>query len=172
MFYFLISQSIWEQLYDTNSSRDIGTLYYFRQRLGKKNVYADVKKNYKSAAELMDETTKAYICEAFMEWAGLDSFHSTPTKLRTPSLKSSKESKLAFMNDKLGLFVEEYVFPELNIEKASRLQQEQKRQSQQQQQQQHSYDHHQQQEHEEQPKDNTSDLHVGQLRGPGIRIFK
>ena len=43
---FCSSQLIWEKLYNTKSSRDIGTLFYFRQKFGrtKFNVPAQVKK--------------------------------------------------------------------------------------------------------------------------------
>lgn len=104
----------------------MGTLYQLRQKLGKRNVYSDAKKNYKAAAEFMMEVTKAYLCEAFMEWAGIESIEGNPANIKVPSLHASKEHKTKFVNETIGTFVDEYVLPEFDIEKVWRLQQEQK----------------------------------------------
>ena len=65
------------------------TIYYFRQKLSKKNVTTDVKKNFKASAELLEEVTKAYICDAFMEWAGLDDMDGKPSKITIPHANTS-----------------------------------------------------------------------------------
>lgn len=96
--------------------------------MGKRNVSSDVKKNYKAAAEFMHEVTKAYLCEAFMEWAGMDSIESTPTKITVPTLHASQEKKVQFMYETIGTFVDEYILPEFDVEKVWRLQQQQKSQ--------------------------------------------
>ena len=103
----------------------MGTLYQFRQKLGKRNVYSDAKKNYKAAAEFLLEVTKAYLCEAFMEWTGMDTMEEKPTSIKVPRLHA-KENKTKFMNDTIGTFVDEYVLPEFDVEKVWRLQQQQK----------------------------------------------
>lgn len=76
----------------------------------------------------MHEVTKSYLCEAFMEWAGLESMASTPAKIKVPTLHASREKKVKFLNDTIGAFVDEYVLPEFDVEKVWRLQQEQKAQ--------------------------------------------
>ena len=48
---------IWEQLYNTRSARDVGTLYNIRQRFGPVNVSTKVKNNFESANLLMPSVT-------------------------------------------------------------------------------------------------------------------
>lgn len=74
----------------------------------------------------MCEVTKAYLCEAFMEWAGMESTDGKPANIQVPALHASHESKIKFVNETIGTFVDEYVFPEFDVEKAWRLQQQQK----------------------------------------------
>ena len=89
----------------------------------------DLKKNYKASAEFMYEVTKSYLCEAFMEWAGLESIsQSTPTNIAVPTLHSPQEKKVKFLNETIGAFVGEYVLPEFDVEKVWRLHREQKAQ--------------------------------------------
>ena len=89
-------------------------------------MYADAKKNYKAAAEFMTEITKAYLCEAFMEWSGMETVEGKPANIKVPGLHASQESKTKFVNDTIGTFVDEYVLPEFDVEKVWRLQQQQK----------------------------------------------
>ena len=74
---------MWEQLYSSSaaSGRDGGTLYHLRQHFRLVNVPNNVKKNYKSAENLMLSATKAYLCTAFKTWAGLDKLDGVPENL-------------------------------------------------------------------------------------------
>lgn len=76
----------------------------------------------------MHEVTKSYLCEAFMEWAGLETMESMPTKITVPTLHASREKKVEFLYDTIGTFVDEYILLECDVEKVWRLQQEQKAQ--------------------------------------------
>lgn len=76
----------------------------------------------------MHEVTKSYLCEAFMEWAGLESMQSTPKNITVPTLHSPQEKKVKFLNEIIGAFVDEYVLPEFDVEKVWRLHREQKAQ--------------------------------------------
>ena len=76
--------------------------------------------NYKSAEHLMLSATKAYLCEAFMTWAGLDNLDGTPTKISVPSSDSSDEEKKSFLTATIGEFVELYVLTEFDVEKRQR----------------------------------------------------
>ena len=76
----------------------------------------------------MHEVTKSYLCEAFMEWAGLESMQSTPRNITVPTLHSQQEKKVKFLNETIGAFVDEYILPEFDVEKVWRLQREQKAQ--------------------------------------------
>ena len=81
-------------------------------------MYNDVKKNFKASAELLQEVTKAYVCEAFMEWAGLDSMDGTPRNITIPHLNTTKVVKKGFMESIIGKFVDEFILPNLDAEKA------------------------------------------------------
>ena len=108
---------VWEQLYNTKSAREIGTLYNLRQKLRKNNVYADVKKNYKAAAQFMSEVTAAYICESFMQWTGLENLNDNPPNIMIPSPQCTNRVKENFLTTVIGKFVDEFVLPELDIER-------------------------------------------------------
>ena len=81
LFFYSLLQYIWEQLYNTKSARDVGTLYNIRQRFGLVNVSSKVKNNFESANSLMLSTTKAYLCSAFMEYAGLERLDGNPKNI-------------------------------------------------------------------------------------------
>ena len=81
-------------------------------------MYNDVKKNFKASAELLQEVTKAYICEAFMEWAGLDAIDGTPRNITMPHPNVTKVVKKSFMESVIGKFVDEFILPNLDAEKA------------------------------------------------------
>ena len=81
-------------------------------------MYNDVKKNFKASAELLQEVTKAYVCEAFMEWAGLDSMDGTPRNITIPHPNTTKVVKKGFMESIIGKFVDEFILPNLDAEKA------------------------------------------------------
>ena len=122
-------QYIWEQLFRANavSGREQGTLYNLRQQFRLTNVYTKVKKNYKSAEHLMLSATKAYLCKAFMTWAGLEKLDGTPTKICVPSSDNSEEEKKSFFNATIGKFVEQYVLTEFDVEKKQREEVEKRR---------------------------------------------
>ena len=111
---------IWEQLYNTRSARDVGTLYNIRQRFGPVNVSTKVKNNFESANSLMPSVTKAYLCSAFMEYAGLEALDGTPKNIS--SLDATDLENI------IGCFVDEYVMVEFDVEKELRLQKEQAQQ--------------------------------------------
>lgn len=69
------------------------------------NVYSDVKKNYKGAELLMLTATKAYLCCAFMQWAGMKEQRGTPVKIILPPKTSSREERKEFLTDRMGKFV-------------------------------------------------------------------
>lgn len=112
---------MWEQLYSSTSisGRDVGTLYHLRQHFRLVNVSNKVQKNYKSAESLMLSATKAYLCTAFMTWAGLKELDDTPVNLpKLPTETDTKEVKREFLFKHIGKFVEEFVLVEFDVERA------------------------------------------------------
>ena len=78
-----------------------------------------VKNNFESANSLMLSLTKAYLCSAFMTYAGLDKLDGIPQNI---SLEATN------LGDIIGSFVDEYVMVEFDVEKALRQQKEQAKQ--------------------------------------------
>ena len=108
-------------MYSKKSSRDVGTLYYFRQLFHLVNVPDKVKKNYKSSEALFLSVTKAYICSAFMTWGGFKSLDDrSPEKIPLPSPDLGKEEKKKYLETIVEKFVDEYVMVELDAEKEIR----------------------------------------------------
>ena len=94
---------MWELLYNPKSSRDVGTLFYFRQQFHLVNVHPSVKKNYQSAEALFLSTTKAYICSAFMTWAGMKSINDkTAQNIKLPNATFTKEQLDKYLKDVIG----------------------------------------------------------------------
>ena len=70
----------------------------------------------------MLSTTKAYICCAFMKWAGIETLDGHPTSITLPDKKARDEEKHKFVTDVIGKFTEEYVMTEFDVEKSWRKQ--------------------------------------------------
>ena len=111
--------------------RDMGTLYYFRQRFGRTNVPPQVKKNYAGAEALMLQVTRAHICESFMTWAGMENLESTPLNAEIPPTTATIQDKSKFLEESIGNFVDKYalVVPDVkgvwDMEEAQRIESEQ-----------------------------------------------
>jgi len=76
------------------SGRDVGTLYHLRQHFCLVNVSNKVKKNYKSAENLMLAATKAYLYTAFKTWAGLEKLDGVPSNLpKLPKVQIPSKSR-------------------------------------------------------------------------------
>ena len=77
-----------------------------------------MKNNFESVNSLMLSVTKAYLCSAFMEYAGLTTLDGTPKNINATSQPKALE-------EFIGSFVDEYVMLEFDVEKALRQQKEQ-----------------------------------------------
>lgn len=71
-------------------------------------------------------TTKAYLCSAFMHWAGIEDITATPSNIKLPPVESSSKQKNDFIMETIGKFVDEFVMVEFDVEEQWRQQQEQK----------------------------------------------
>ena len=69
----------------------------------------------------MLSATKAYLCSAFMEYAGLAALDGTPKNITSSDPKDLEKF--------IGSFVDEYVMLEFDVEKTLRQQQEQAEQA-------------------------------------------
>lgn len=117
----MLFQYVWEQLYKatTISGRDVGTLYNLRQHFRLVNVSNKVKKNYKSAENVMLSATQAYLCSAFKIWAGLEKLDGIPVNLpKLPQSSDTTEVKKEYLFTQIGKFVDEFVLVEFDVERA------------------------------------------------------
>lgn len=51
-----------------------------------------------------------------MTWAGLENLNSKPSNLDIPEKSASKEDKIAFLEEQIGHFVDEYCLTEAEME--------------------------------------------------------
>lgn len=58
----------------------------------------------------MYEVIKLYLCEVFMEWVGLESMQSILRNIIVLILYFLQEKKVKFLNEIIGVFVDEYIF--------------------------------------------------------------
>ncbi|XP_074612567.1 uncharacterized protein LOC141866909 isoform X2 [Acropora palmata] len=112
---------IWEQLYKPTAAsgrKDTGTLYHLRQHFGLVNVPSRVLDNYSSCESLMLSATKAYICAAFMAWAGTTDTATSPSWVSSIAKERNSAVQWESLQIQIGKFVDEYVLTEFDIKRA------------------------------------------------------
>ena len=102
-------QLINDVLMNQNSTREIGTLKYFRERIMHYNVPTTVKNNPDAYEEFFVSVGRAYLVEAFLEFFGMEDTESEPTK-NLPEQNASLEAKKEHFDKVLGKFVDYHVF--------------------------------------------------------------
>ena len=90
-----------------SSSREIGTLKYFRERIMRHNVPATVKNNPDDYEEFF--TLVGREVEAFLEFFGMETIGSQPTK-NIPPQNSSMDFNRQHFDNKSEHFVNYHVF--------------------------------------------------------------
>ena len=102
-------QLINDVLMNQNSTREIGTLKYFRERIMHYNVPTTVKNNPDAYEEFFVSVGRAYLVEAFLEFFGVENTEIEPTK-NLPEQNVSLEAKKEHFDKVLGKFVDYHVF--------------------------------------------------------------
>jgi hypothetical protein len=110
--FFALLQFAYNCLFKASSVREICTVKYFREKLNRRNVTADkVTKSYEGCEQFLVSIGIAYICEAAMEFWGLDDLDGKPTKhapqpgmIHLPLWK-----KKEYFDEVIGEFVDEFV---------------------------------------------------------------
>ena len=100
-------------LYNTNSCNQVGTLRYFREKYNRKNVTPNkVLDSYDGSEELFISAGKSYIVAAFMTFFGMNTVDDYPTinKFVSNIVHKTEETKKQFVDDKIGDFVDQYIF--------------------------------------------------------------
>ena len=112
-------QYSYSALYNANSTREIGTLQFFKERYNRKNVTPDkVSRCYEGTEQLFISAGKAYIVAAAMEFWGIKDLASKPTKNLPPPniIHKPKTEKERFYNEVVGRFVDQYVLHDPDAE--------------------------------------------------------
>ena len=84
-----------------------------------------VQDNYSSCESLMLSATKAYICAAFMAWAGTTDTATPPSWVSSIAKERNSAVQWESLQIQIGKFVDEYMLTEFDIERAWREQLEQ-----------------------------------------------
>ena len=92
-----------------SSSCEIGTLKYFRERIMRYNVPATVKNNPDAYEEFFTSVGRVYLVEAFLEFFGMETIESQPTK-NMPPQNSSMDFKRQHFDNKFESFVNYHMF--------------------------------------------------------------
>ena len=90
------------------SVREVGTLKYFRERIMRNNVYSDIKKDIDAFQDFFLSVGKAYLCEAFLDFFGMNSINDKPT-VHIPRPMQSRNEANDYFNSVFGEFVDKYV---------------------------------------------------------------
>ena len=76
-----------------NSTREIGTLKYFRERIMRYNAPTTVKSNPDAYEEFFVSVGRAYLVEAFLEFFGMENTESDGPTKNLPDQNASLEAK-------------------------------------------------------------------------------
>ena len=105
--FILFLQWIWKQLYttDTKGCRDVGTLYAAKLFLHSKDVNDKPMSCFYACEELLDKYLKSLTLAAALDFFGMDSVTSHPTKnTHNKELQTNEE----YVQDVLGKMVKSY----------------------------------------------------------------
>ncbi len=114
-------------LYKSGSVCEVGTLKCFREKYNHKNVTPEkVANSYEGSEQFLLSDGKAYILEDAMEFWGLQNVNDSPTKhVPLPGiLHMTKEMKLEYFDEVIGVFVDEFVIPDPDKENSATEQQD------------------------------------------------
>lgn len=89
-----------------------------------------MKDGFAPAENLFLQVFNAYVIAAFMDWSGMTSIQSPPTKVSVaPDANSSQHEKILYLEDVIGSFVDSFCLTLPNVKKAIEKQSEQQQQT-------------------------------------------
>ena len=100
---------MWQTLYSTASSRDIGTMFAARNIVNAKNVTKDPAGNYYACATMADKFTKAYITAGTLQHFGMNTVSEEPKTNQYSGDIGNKEQMKIYILQQARSFVEEFV---------------------------------------------------------------
>ena len=93
-----------------NSSREKGTLRYFREKLNHRNVTRDVK-HYEACEQFFLSVGKCFLVEAFLQFFNMDDVTHKPTKnAPVMAADATDEQKKITIMKVLEKFLDKYIF--------------------------------------------------------------
>ncbi|XP_070532786.1 uncharacterized protein [Ptychodera flava] len=108
-------QVFYKVLYKENSVQEIGTMRSEQQRILRRTVTAEVQRDYDADAEFAISFIDAYITEALMEYFGLETTNSTPTRNRPPPDLVNADDCRMWMNSTFLDLIDQFVWPKKEI---------------------------------------------------------
>ena len=107
-------QVIWQNLYSTVSSRDIGTMFAARNVVNARNVSNDPSGNYYASATMADKFTTAYIVAGGLEHFGIENV-AEEAKINAYSGEIGNRHQMkSYILQQARHFVEQYVCIDLD----------------------------------------------------------
>ena len=89
----------WHCLYDTQTGRDVGTLYHAREVTESRNVTKDPHDDFYAAEDLLDKFTHAYLIAGALHHFGMEAIESDITQnIVSKETKSPKEEIVRVVN--------------------------------------------------------------------------
>ncbi|XP_053386739.1 uncharacterized protein LOC128550851 isoform X2 [Mercenaria mercenaria] len=104
-------EKCYKELFMGKSLRQSGTLYHYKSKLQRKEVNGKVKGAFKTHHEFLLLVGQQMIIEQFLEYFGMESASSSPTK-NVPSFKRSLSERRAQMQEMLTDFMRQYGYLE------------------------------------------------------------
>ncbi|XP_070551390.1 uncharacterized protein [Ptychodera flava] len=102
-------QAIMDKMYTMSSAREGGTLSQLRNLINRRNVVADVRKDYHAVADFFDLATDVHVLVAIAEHLGMDSLDAKVKFPKRMHLKQEEE-KYVYLKHVIGQIVDRFVY--------------------------------------------------------------
>ncbi|XP_062571098.1 uncharacterized protein LOC134233123 [Saccostrea cucullata] len=103
---------IWSLLYNTSSARNQGTLYAARNTLNSRNVTQHSSQDFYACSDLVEKVTLAYIVTGGLEYFGMDTLNTVPTKNMYSGAIGDKKEMCEYILDHASEFAKQFCVPD------------------------------------------------------------
>ena len=97
--------SVWDE-----KDVELGTFVGEKERIGRNDAKKDVIKAFYAGQEFTQSLTTAHMVEAALEYFGMETRDSLPTK-NAPPVFEDKEEEKSWVTEKLNEIVDTFIFP-------------------------------------------------------------
>ena len=106
-------QLIFDELYDSSSANEVGTLKFLQERMCRVSVNANVKKAFDADKDFIVSITDVYRLAAAMHHFGMDTYTDMPTKNVLPC---SPTDEIAWFTEQLSVIVNSVIDISVDVE--------------------------------------------------------